>query len=351
MKTYLTTLLALVSGLILLVGAGGCYTQLGTTRDEEPRDYDSGNYADENEPAEEYIEDGGYSGYDAGYGEDWHSNVRVGFNYYYPYTYWPSIGFAAAYSDPWYHWYAYDPWYGYATPYNYYNPYWGYYSYGYGYPYHGGYHPYYGGYYPWYQTGVIAPRTNRTFGSTRGSGSSRRDVNASSGQDGMYRDGGTGGMTLPTASGRTVTGGTDARTTTSTKEDGNARSSGSSRNTGVNAGSSRTGTGVSPSSRGTGTDRDARRIYRDRGSVSGSGTRNSGDTKSSPAVESPGSAPSSGKTTRTSQGSGGTRTRGSSQPAVRPAPAPRPSSSAPRPSSSPSSSSGSSRSGSQRPRP
>lgn len=340
MRHYLTTLLALFAGFLLIVGAGGCYTQLGVTRDDRSDGRESDAYTQDDQPAEdaeqgeEYTDEGYYG---SGYGEDWHSGFHVGFNYYYPQTYWPSWGFSAAYADPWYHWYGYDSWYGYPS---YYSP-WGYPSYYGYYPHHG----YYSGFgYPWYgyggywSQGRVVPRTNRTFGTTRGSGSGT-GVRTSSGQDVMYRGVNTGDMNLPTASGKATTGGTDLRKTGSGGSGENARVSGSSRTPRVK--------GTSRSS-ATGSDSDRRRIYRDRRSVSGSGSRDA-NTGSTPSAEAPKSSPPSTGTTRATPNSG--RTRESSQPAVRPAPAQRPSSSSPRPSSSSPSSSGSSRSGSQRPRP
>lgn len=357
MKSYLTTLLTFVAGFLLIVGTGGCYTQLGTTQNEEPGRYESDEYADETQSAgevnDQYDDQAQYD-YGAGYGEDWHSCARVGFDYYYPYTYWPSWGFSVAYADPWYHWYSYDPWYG--SPYgSYYSPYnWGYSNWGYsGYWYNS---PYYGGYYsPWYYNGyynnaAVRPRTNREFGSTRGEGSGR-SVNTSAGQGGVYRDGGTGDMVLPTASGRVTTGGTDLRSTEATGTGETSRVNGSSREGSVQSGVSRTGRDASSSTDRTVTDSDKRRIYRDRGSVTRSGSQSTGTrtaTTPSKGTSTSKSAPPSGSTQRATQGSTRTRSTGTSRPAVRPSTPPRPSSSAPRPSSS---SSGSSRTGTQRPRP
>ncbi|HLA99795.1 MAG TPA: hypothetical protein VJO14_00290, partial [Bacteroidota bacterium] len=123
MKNLLISTIAPLASLLLILGAGGCYTQLGTVRNEGAYEGDTtseitGNSAAEDDSDASY----GYDDQDQqyGYGEDWGMQSRFGFNYYYPNTYWPSVTFSAAYADPWGYWYGYDPWY--------YRPYAGYYS-------------------------------------------------------------------------------------------------------------------------------------------------------------------------------------------------------------------------------
>jgi len=310
MKNLLRTLFVPIASLLILFGAGGCYTQLGTARNEAPVDEGAdeqyteytGNEVEGEEP---YYEDD--DGYD--YGNDWENQYRFGFNYYYPNTYWPSVTFAMIYADPWSAAYSYDPWYyrsysGYYFPWygygygyaNYYSPWYGY-GYGYGY----GHYSYNPGYY--YQNVAPIPRTTRNFGSTRASGGSR-----GSDPNGYSRGGDLPGSTsgsavtrdMPTATGRVVTGGTSgggaAPAVGST--DGTTRSSGS-----VRSGSRGTSTTNSTgrSTRGSGsTSRDNSRIYRDRGSVSASpGSRTT--SGKSPAVRNDGKK-STSTSTPASQG-------------------------------------------------
>ncbi len=150
MKNLLRTLFVPIASLLILFGAGGCYTQLGTARNEAPVDEGAdeqyteytGNEVEGEEP---YYEDD--DGYD--YGNDWENQYRFGFNYYYPNTYWPSVTFAMIYADPWSAAYSYDPWY--------YRSYSGYYFpwYGYGYGYANYYSPWYGYGYGGTVTGII----------------------------------------------------------------------------------------------------------------------------------------------------------------------------------------------------
>ncbi len=330
MKTSTTTLIAFFAAFVLLIGTQGCYTQVGTTRDEPVYDNDDEAVAGNEENGEE-VE--GQADEDAAqYGQDWDANTRVGFDYYYPYTYWPSISFSMAYSDPWYGWY--DPYYSYGYPY-----------YGYGYPYYGYGYPYYGyGYGCYYPPGYYyaapVPITNRTFGSTRGTGGSGtpRGGNVSTGtrnaagaQGVNASSGGTRNnisdplnMDLPSGSGRgAVTGGmsgagtsagkaTGAKSSTSSRKSGNSRKAISDR--------------VNKSTRGSSTSKDNKRIYRDRGAVSGS--TKGGGSNPSPSVEPKRSNPSAG-----SSRSGGTRSSGNTPSTRQSSPSGR--SSAPPPSAAP----------------
>ncbi|HLF15079.1 MAG TPA: hypothetical protein VI932_09355, partial [Bacteroidota bacterium] len=227
MKTSTMTLIAFLAAFLTLTGTQGCYTQLGITRDEEAYDDDNDTEAvAEDEAAGEAAEEEADDDADAnGYGEDWDSNVRFGFDYYYPYTYWPSVTFGMAYNDPWYNWYGYNSWYSpyYPSWYNHrpWSPYYSNYGYGYGY----GYGYYYPGYY--YQNVAPVPRTNRDFGSTRGSRGTggTRGVNASDGMRGGIND--PQHMDLPSASGRVTTGGTSAGKPGSVKSGENSRTTGS----------------------------------------------------------------------------------------------------------------------------
>ncbi len=306
MKTSMMTLFAFLAAFLLLTGTQGCYTQLGSTRDEEVYSDDEPQASpDEGEYAEDdaaYEEDNS-----RGYGENWDSQVRFGFDYYYPYTYWPSVTFASAYNDPWYHWYGYDSWYSpYYSSWHHHRPWYSYYSYsGYGY----GYGYYYPGYY--YQNVAPLPRTNREFGSTRGTGGTRdpRGVNASDG----IRGGQIGDpqhMDLPSGSGRVVTGGTSGGKASgapgSVRTEDNTRTKGSARK----AATRRTRGDAAPS-RGSAASKDNSRIYRDRGAVSGSGK--GGDSGPAPSVETKGSSTSGGSSRGGSSDKPAT-TRGSGSP-------------------------------------
>lgn len=168
MKTKLTIVAAL--GLLILV-ASGCYTQLGSTRED---DRGSGAYtASQDDNDSGYAENSDYDRGQSGYYNDdgWNSHARLGFSYYYPSSYWPSYAFTAAYADPWCYdrYYAYDPWWC-GTPIV---------GYGYGYyPSHFYYAPYYYYYPPAYYYGhtyasVPVKRGTRDFGDTRGAGGTR----------------------------------------------------------------------------------------------------------------------------------------------------------------------------------
>jgi len=152
--------------LIILVGilgvfallASGCYTQLQAVR--------SAGEGEEGYASAQQVQD---SSYDAeseqGYTEhdgccDDNSRPRVGFDYYYPSSFWPSSAFGIAYSNPW----SYDYYWTY-NPFNYYSvPYYGYSSYWYA-PYYSS--PYYYGYY--YSNGGSNLNHGRRYdGSVRG---------------------------------------------------------------------------------------------------------------------------------------------------------------------------------------
>ena len=139
---------------ILLFQFNGCYTQLGSTKDEyvENEEYvapeSEQEYEAENTEGEEaYVEGCCYDDY----------RSHVGFTFYYPMNYWPSSAFSYAYNniwtydyyggwyDPWYSW-GYNPWY-YSS---YYSPYYSPYNYPFYYPYYsnpwGNYYGYEGQY-------------------------------------------------------------------------------------------------------------------------------------------------------------------------------------------------------------
>src|SRR3989337_2452094 len=86
MKNLLISTIAPLASLLLILGAGGCYTQLGTVRNEGAYEGDTtseitGNSAAEDDSDASY----GYDDQDQqyGYGEDWGMQSRFGFNYYY----------------------------------------------------------------------------------------------------------------------------------------------------------------------------------------------------------------------------------------------------------------------------
>ncbi len=163
MKTYL--IMTSLAGSVILAG---CYTELGTMR-ERSRDDDS--YSNRQQTYEESEEDttssDSYSqsqryddySYDR---YDGYPRYRGSFSYYYPSSYWPSVGFTLAYNDPWYGW---------GVGYSCYDPWWCGTSYVM-YPWPSYYYPPYYTYYPYYRyryaSGETVPRTNRDFGSTRG---------------------------------------------------------------------------------------------------------------------------------------------------------------------------------------
>jgi len=140
-RIILLALSSIVS--ILLVLFSGCYTQLGSLRNEKEGDEEyttteqqgDSSYTNENE-SEDYT-------YNSGSYDDYY-RPHVGFSYYYPSSYWPSVAFGMAYADPWFYDYAwgYNSWNNYYSPV--WNPYYGYYPYSYYSPY---YPSYYNGYY------------------------------------------------------------------------------------------------------------------------------------------------------------------------------------------------------------
>ncbi len=160
-KQLIFTIFVAIFALVI----SGCYTQLGTVKNESPEyteEYSGEEYTQDSQNDNEYQYDdraaviNNYY-YDGAY---WYPRHRWMFSSYYPSYYWPSVAFSYAYYDPWFYdryWY-YDPWvcgtpwvyYGHYNHYNYYNPY--YYYWGSG---------YYGG-------GKTITRTNRDFGDTRG---------------------------------------------------------------------------------------------------------------------------------------------------------------------------------------
>ena len=341
MKTSIQNLIALVSGLLLMAGVQGCYTQMGTVQDQpgyseqRHRQEAPSESGDDSSAEGEYSEDGSQVPEDVG--QDWDSQVYVGMDYYYPSTWWPSVGFSFAYNDPYYGWGS--PYYGYGYGYPYY---------GYGYPYYGygspWYDPWYGypaycGYYPV----APVPWQNREFGSTRGSGNTRgsgstRSSGGTMNASNNMRDGSGDAqmMDLPTGSGRPVVGGTAAGgaaakrsgATQATKNSSTRTKSGTSRKD-VTKKMERK---LSPAQRRAQADRDMRRLYRDRGSVSGSSRSRSAEsgTDLNSAPSSGGASPRSGSVSQPPRSSQPQR---SSAPSVRSAPAPAPRSSAPAPSS------------------
>lgn len=335
MKTSILSLATFVAAILLMAGTQGCYTQMGTTREEQGYSEQRQQQEAPAEADEDSSAEGDYATPPEDAGQDWNAEVHVGMDGYYPSTWWPSVGFSLAYNDPWYG-YGY-PYYGYGSGYPYY---------GYGYPYYP-YDPYYGygsgycGYYPV----TAVPWQNREFGSTRTGGNTRNShgVNASNGSRGGITEP-LQQMDLQGGTDRIVPGGTAAGKRTSGASATTAkpsRSNGTSRK----AVSRKMDQKLSPGQKGSKSDRDLRRLYRDRGSVSGSGrSRNteSGPSLNSTAPSSGGASARQGSTTRPSgssqpsRGSGST-VRSAPAPSVAPAQAPR--------SGGPAPSSGGSRSG------
>jgi hypothetical protein len=148
---------------VALVLLSGCYTQLGTVKEDRWSDdqYTYSNQqpqADTSYQGEEQNEE--YQNGSECYDDWYYQHPRVGFSYYYPSAFWPSAAFSLAYADPWfydYNW-AYDPWY--------YSPY-------YAYPYYSYYRPYYYDN-PWWSyyssNGATVHRGSRDFGNTRTTG-------------------------------------------------------------------------------------------------------------------------------------------------------------------------------------
>ncbi len=159
MERKLTTFLVVVASMLLMAG---CYTQIGTTRDEPSSDY---SYNDQDSNSQPDTASGG--GYDDDY---WRYRDQFYSNYYYnppmydPWGYRNGIVMGGYYSPFW--WNPWDPWYpggGWYYPYSSYSGlYGGYYG-----SYYGG-HGYYGAY-----AGSPGHGTTRNFGVTRRSGSIR----------------------------------------------------------------------------------------------------------------------------------------------------------------------------------
>jgi len=166
MKTRNVILLGTLGLFFLLFS--GCYTQLGTIRDNDDRwsehkEYRSEERSDEEQyspsDTESYEDEKGTTIINNYYGDGWYPRWRGGFRYYYPSYYWPSYAFTVAYIDPWfydYYWY-YDPWWC-GTPYVVYRGYWYPLSY---------YYPRWGYGYTYATTPPL--RGGRTFGTTRSS--------------------------------------------------------------------------------------------------------------------------------------------------------------------------------------
>ncbi len=201
----------------------GCYTQVGTTRDEyTPRDDNQDRYASETNDTTNNDYDQGYA--DDRYDDDWAPGYRYGFEYYYP-----TLGFSFSTYDPWWRyggWYYYDPfWCGtyYPALYAGWHYWWppAFYSY-----------PYYGGHFYGYG-GRGGHGIARTIGNTRGGGVVRGGRGPTS-----VSSTGTGGVgNLPT--------GLRASTGTRTTPSGNTpRVSTGRRPTGSGSGVGRSGAGV-----------------------------------------------------------------------------------------------------------
>jgi len=217
--------------LLLVIVLSGCYTQMGTVRNDRGENDENYSSPQQSDNDSSYAEDD-QNYYDNGYYNDW-DHPRVGFSYYYPNHYgWPSYEFSAAYGNPWYYdafWWGSDPW-MYGNPYYYGSPflYGGYYP-----PYY--YSPYYSyGYGNGY--GRSFRNTHRAFGSTRGS--ANRGINNPNGGQGGYAPGinntgvsGGGGYngTLPTAGKFDRSGNRSAQPSgtvnSPTRQQGNDRSS------------------------------------------------------------------------------------------------------------------------------
>jgi hypothetical protein len=272
----------------------GCYTQFGSTKWDDERDYSS-------RETVEYEDTVATESGEECCGDDYSWRPRhYFFDYYYPSS-WVSIGIG----DPWYwRWrtgyYWYDPYYAWYDPWAYgawwYTPY----------VYAGGYHPgYYHGGTSWRYRGG----DHRTFGNTRGSGLTR----GSAGGD--YRGGAVSGGALPTGmrnagSGRTAE---PPRATT-----GRQRPTiDQGRTTRGSSGSGRGGTSLGTRRERTQVDqpRAPSRPSRESGSSRGSNRTGEGRSYTPPPSSPPPSAPSSpppsgggrGSDQGNSGGRGGTR--------------------------------------------
>jgi hypothetical protein len=162
-----------IFSLVVLVSFSGCYTQVGATRDT---DEDNEYVAESPNDDSSFVEESNTTEYtDNGYCDDTY-RPRVGFNYYYPSTYWPSTAFTVAYSDPWfydYNWWAYDHLY-YTSPYSWYYSSW--------------YPSYY--YPPYYYGNYYNNGGSYVYGSRRNDGKMLGNDNARRLRDNTYEVGG-----------------------------------------------------------------------------------------------------------------------------------------------------------------
>ncbi|MBI1805226.1 MAG: hypothetical protein HY033_08270 [Ignavibacteriae bacterium] len=327
---------------LFLLGFSGCYTQLGTTREEGQDQYgsaqpdnDSSSYGEGYNSGE--YRDRGSSGYFDDEWDGWHRRARLGFSYYTPSYYWPSYAFNAAYSDPWLYdcYWSYDPWICGTSYYG--SSYYGYPSYGYS-PYY--YSPFYS-YYPpvYYRHANASPvhRGSRDFGSTRGGESTRGGTDVRAG--GGYYEPDRGGYNLPGVSriDRNTPGGVSNTNTSNPR--GNSREIGSQRSSSPRS-NERPSSGRSPDVRAWGSRGGATRGDAARQPNSGEGNpsftpppasyvpprrgNNNGGSHGEPKKHEP---------SRGSRDSGSTR-GGNSQPSYSPPPPPQQQSSPP-PSSAP----------------
>ena len=173
-RLILSTMVGIM-GLFLMMFSG-CYTQLGTTRDEQISQGDDNSTAQSEQNRSTYSrESSPYGSQQSNYVDDdnyydSYPRYHVGFSYYYPSSYWPSYAFTVAYNNPWRYdsYSSYDPWLC-GTPYVTY-PWYGNSPYSY---YSSGYSGYYStplyAYYHYGYSYVAVPvrRTSRNFGTTR----------------------------------------------------------------------------------------------------------------------------------------------------------------------------------------
>jgi hypothetical protein len=287
MKRWNITLLLLPIAVSLAFLASGCYTQLGSVRNDKHKDAEEEEYAKDEQygDEEEYVEEDSLSQGD--YEDARHRFYSDG---YYPY-----VGVGFGYYDPWYwgnggHYYGsywYDPiwgWCGTSYPRYYASGYWG------GRPYSSWYPR---GHYT-YRTGTkVVTRPGGAYGATRTFGTTRTPMGNTRGSTDVLPSGARAGTSLGKS------GSTGTAVTRSGARRGDTRSS------------SATGSSSSSGSRYGGTRESSR--------SSSSGSTNRGGTRrydSSPSYT-PAPAPSSGGSGGGNSGHGG----GSSAPASSPAPA------------------------------
>jgi hypothetical protein len=175
MKSSMKLSNLLVPLFAISIFASGCYTQLATTRDEG-QSLDGSTYDESRAYGEaDTLAPRGLSDYDEGVS----GHFRSGFDFYYPSSWYWSLG----YGDPYSYGFGYPGYYG--SPYGYYGYGYGHSYYGYGYnPYYGGFNPYYtyGGY-PFVTYGVGGARNNQT----RDAGYRRSGFTRNSGLSGGVR--------------------------------------------------------------------------------------------------------------------------------------------------------------------